>query len=125
MTTEEIEQMISKKGAVVKTSFYSFLTTYIEVLDEGYFPDGFDEETVAIVSYNATLILMEKIRDNPIAFEKRCHVTERNRKRMLKDMETMTFLSYPNGSINHDFEKEIINSLLIRTGIILDKNNTK
>ena len=107
MTTEELTQKISKKGAVAKTSF----NTWLGVLMDSYIPD--DEETLAIMSYNMTILLMEKIRDYPVFFQKKCHISERSRNRMLKDLETMTLLNYPDGSDNHDYEKYIVDSLPI------------
>lgn len=111
MTTEELKQIISKRGAVAKTIFYTIFDIYKEWYDDNNLPDGLNEEYLAVISYNATILLMEKIRDNQDFFEKNYHVNERNRNRMLKDMKVMTLLDYPDGSTEHNYEKEYVNSL--------------
>lgn len=111
MTTEELKQIISKRGAVAKTIFYTIFDKHKDMYDDDNLPDEFNEEFLAVISYNATILLMEKIRDNQYFFEKICHVTERNRNRMFKDMKVMKLLDYPNGSTEHYYEKEFVNSL--------------
>lgn len=111
METEEIKQMISKKGAVVKESFKSFFGIFIDAFPLDQYEDEFDEYTLAVLSYNATILMMEKILNYSDYFERECHITERNRKRMLKDMKTMKLLDYPNSHFDHDYVKNVVDNI--------------
>lgn len=115
MKKEELTQEIGKKGAVAKTLFYSFYKILDDVYGSGScLIDKFDEDTLAIMSYNTSIFMMEKIRDYPDFFERRCKVKERNRKRMLKDLETMTLQEHHYEFIDVDYEKEVVDNLINR-----------
>lgn len=111
METEEIKQMISKKVAVVKESFISLFEIFTDAFPLDQYEDEFDEYTLAVLSYNATILMMEKILNYSDYFERECHITERNRKRMLKDMKTMKLLDYPNSHFDHDYVKNVVDNI--------------
>jgi len=111
METEEIKQMINKKGAVAKESFDSFFELFIEAFPIDQFEGEFDEYTLAIVSYNATILMMEKILIYSDYFEKECHITERNRKRILKDLKAMKLIDYPSSFFDHNYVRNVVDNI--------------
>ena len=104
MTTEDISQMINKRGAVAKTIFYGWYQNLIGEWDDSPKERNYIRDTIATLVYNGTILAMKKILENPDFFEKRCGVCERNRIRMRKDLEDMTHIDYPNDVPNLDFD---------------------
>ena len=111
MTIEEIKRTIEKKGYVAKTAFYVFFDYYMAELENGVYPFYYNEDFIVIMSYNTTILLMERIRDNQHYYEKECNINKRIRNRMLKDMKTMTLQRHPDGTTNYDYERHIVNAM--------------
>ena len=110
MTKKEIEKMIIPKGIIAKDTFYTlFEIYYIERTGMIQIPDYYDEDTVAAICYNATILFMNKVLEHTDYFEERCKIRERNRRRIRKDLETMELLTLTDDSTA--FAKEIVDSL--------------
>ena len=110
MTKKEIEKLMNSKGTVGRTIFNTYFEVLIKHDNFEYLLKECDEDTIATICYNLTILMMNIILDNPVYFEKRCKVKERHRIRMHKDLEKMEFLNYPNGSTDRFIEEEIISN---------------
>lgn len=110
MTKKEIEKIIIPKGIVAKDTFYTlFQIYYIDRTGMIEIPDYYDEDTVAAICYNATILFMNKVLEHSDYFEKNYNIKERNRIRVRKDLETMELLKLSDDSAA--LAKEIVDSL--------------
>ena len=104
MRADEIMNLINKRGAVAKSIFYCWIPKLIEQITDEDYPVCHLMDSVATISYNGTIKALNWMLENPEFFEKRCKINERNRVRMRKDLENMSFLEYPTQVDDIDFE---------------------
>lgn len=104
MRADVVFDLINRRGAVAKTIFYRWIPQLIEQIKDEECPICHLMDTVATISYNGTIKAMKWMLENPEFFEKKCKIIERNRVRMRKDLEKMSFLEYPNQVDDIDFE---------------------
>ena len=112
MTTNEIEKIIKTKGAVAKDTFNTLLKIYyIDRTGTIHMPEYYDEDVIAEICYNVTIMFMNKLLENPDYFEKNYNIKERNRIRVRKDLETMELLKLSDDSAV--YVKEIVDLLQV------------
>lgn len=93
MTTDEILNMIIKKGKMVQDVFYPM---YILLVEKYY--DEIDSvninDSLIEVCYNATRTVIERIINNQSYYADKIYLSQRSLERARKDLETMPILEY-------------------------------
>ena len=100
MKAEEIMRMINKRGAVANEIFF----TCASLIEEDDETESVKDAKATLV-YNCTIKGMKIILDNPSFYEERAGIKERNRKRMVKDLEIMSPIEFEDDAPILDYER--------------------
>lgn len=115
MNIDDILMMVDKRGGIVKDIFF---TKFAFLIDNWFLTDGCKVVGLAIVSYNFTISMLKDILDNPEFYERVCHIKERNRKRIIKDLEKMSPIDYSDDYGSFDLknieENMVLDSIMYR-----------
>lgn len=93
MTTDEILDMIIRKGKMVQDVFYPMYILLVEKYYDDIYSGNINDSLIE-VCYNATRTVIERIINNQSYYANEIYLSQRSLERARKDLGTMPRLDY-------------------------------